>query len=77
MTDFVLFPDYDDLHRIYRLHDLQHQRTLGDLLNAALEVAEARGEAEAAKRIARQLLDLGQSDEVVFKATGLRSSDLK
>ena len=77
LTDFVLFPDYDDLHRIYRLHDLQHQRTLGDLLNAALEVAEARGEAEAAKRIARQLLDLGQSDEVVFKATGLRSSDLK
>ena len=32
LTDFVLFPDYDDLHSIYRLHDLQHDRTLGDLL---------------------------------------------
>jgi hypothetical protein len=54
-------------------------------MNAALEAAEAlgqargeaRGEAAAARRIARQLLDLGQPDEVIFKATGLKRSDLE
>ena len=50
-------------------------------MNAAVEAGEARGKAEgkteAAKEIARQLLALGQSEEIVFKATGLRRSDLE
>ena len=37
----------------------------------------AKGEAESAKRIAKELLALGQSEDVVFRATGLRSSDLE
>lgn len=59
-------------------------------MNAALEAAKARGrsegeargeargrsegQAEAARRITRQLLELGQSDEVIFKATGALTS---
>ncbi len=54
-------------------------------LNVAVEEGEARGraegraegEAESAKRIAKELLALGQSEDVVFRATGLRSSDLE
>ena len=169
LTDFVLFPDQVELHSTYRLYDVDHQKTLGDLLelhylempkfrknsleeledtlerwlfflrqatryqgvedlpevlqkeegmkiameathnalcddeireaiearrkwerdyitnlNAAVEAGEARGEArgkaegktEAAKEIARQLLALGQSEEVIFQATGLRVEEL-
>ncbi len=170
LTDFVLFPEFDDLHSIYRLHDLQHQRTLGDLLelhyleiakfrkhrleelleplerwlyflrqgthyqqvselpeplqqeegmitameathnalcddevryaiearrkadldrltemNAAEDRGRAEGRAEGrsegsletARSIARQLLELGHSDEMVFQVTGLRRADLE
>ncbi|CAN0192296.1 unnamed protein product [Phaeothamnion confervicola] len=31
LTDFVLFPDQDDLHSTYLLYDKKHDRTLGDL----------------------------------------------
>lgn len=53
-------------------------------LNIAVERGEARGEvrgeargrAESAKEIAKELLAMGQSEEVVFRATGLKPEDL-
>ena len=165
LTDFVLFPDLEDLHSTYVLYDPEHQRKLGDLLelhyleiakfrktnykelldslerwlyflrqathyegvselpeplqqeegmiiameathnalcddevryaiearrkwerdritelNAAIEEGEVRGKAEgkaeAAQRIAKELLALGQSEELILKATGLRIAEL-
>lgn len=53
-------------------------------LNAAVEAGEQKGRAEgkalgktkATKEIARQLLAMGQSAEVILQATGLRVEDL-
>ena len=37
---------------------------------------EAQGRAESAKRIAKELLAMGQPEAVIFRATGLRPEDL-
>lgn len=32
LCDFILFPEFEDLHSIYRLHDVEHDRLLTDIL---------------------------------------------
>ncbi len=64
LTDFVLFPQQDDLHSVYLLYDRKHSRTLGDLLELHyLEMAKFRKEnpADLQDSLDRWLFFLGHA----------------